>query len=121
MLSNYTLDSLSYKESKTPKGNPYHKSRCFNNAFFMSTIILPFAAPALSNLPRDIFEAGLKKCNINVHKNLKWASWIAGTAIFIGIGCKIANGLDKLLTKHRMKKADEKAENENLKNINITN
>ena len=101
-----SVDRLSYQESTTPKGNPYHECRAFRNGAIIAPIILSVSADGLSEFAiKGILEK--HKIPVDKYKGLTFVGGIiADVLIFDGLGTLA----DKLITKHRMKKADKLAE-----------
>lgn len=103
------IDSLRYRESKTQNGNPYHECRTFRNA----AVIAPIVSMGFDSFTGIALNATLEKYKIPTNK-YKALTFVAGvivdTLIFYGVGKLI----DKLITNHRMNKADKLAEKQKI-------
>lgn len=99
------LDRLSYKESTTSKGNPYHECRIFRNSAFL----VPIYSVGFDSFTGTAINAALEKSKIPASK-YKWLTFLVGAAADIGIFYGVGKIIDTIITKRRIHKADELAE-----------
>ena len=103
------IDGLRYKESTTPNGNPYHECRTFRNAGILAPICTGACIDSFTGIA---IAKGLEKCKLPVEK-YKGLTTIVGILVDVLIFYGIGKFIDKIITKHRLVKADKLAEKQN--------
>ena len=103
------VDRLSHQESRTAKGNPYQECRTYANAGLLAPIVLDTVGTGFSSFSEYGIRALLNKCKVPEGK-FKVLTFVLGLAADVIIFTNIGKLIDKMVTKHRMKKADKLAE-----------
>ena len=103
------VDKLSHQEPRTAKGNPYRECHTYSNAGLIAPIILDTVGTGFSSFFEYGIRGILNKCKVPEGK-FKALTFVLGVVAEVFVFTSIGKAIDKMITKHRMKKADKSAE-----------